>query len=334
MKLVSYLKQGQDQLALFVDGNLYDMDTLHPDLPISMAMFLNYWEDFLPVARSAEQKIKAGLVRSVLSVPFGQAEFLAPVPHPGSYRQGAAFRQHILAIKRSLQAGLAASYDDYPPLYQGNHNSIQGPGELLVMPDHLQRLDFGVEAAIVIGKSGRNIKAADADEYIAGLMILNAFCSRTVEMEEMTMNLGLAKGRDFALVTGPMLVTLDELQEQETACKENHQGKSWNLGMRARVNGALVSESNLSDMDWTFAELIERSSYGVYLYPGDIIGSGTAAGGSFLDLNEKTGQEQWLKEGDQVELEIDGLGKLENTLARDEDDFSLLALKDRFRAGE
>src|SRR5690349_48166 len=101
MKLVSYLKNGQDQLALLVDGNLYDVDALHPDLPISMAMFLNYWEDVLPVALAAEQKIKAGMVRSVMAQPFERAELLAPVPHPSSCRDGYAFREHVAAARRN-----------------------------------------------------------------------------------------------------------------------------------------------------------------------------------------------------------------------------------------
>ncbi|MCW3090068.1 MAG: fumarylacetoacetate hydrolase family protein, partial [Ferruginibacter sp.] len=146
-------------------------------------------------------------------------------------------------------------------------------------------------------------------------------------------NLGPAKGKDFATVIGPMLVTLDELEQNEVPCKENHVGKSWNLAMKCWVNGALVSEGNLGDMDWTFAEIIERSSYGVQLYPGDIIGSGTVGTGCFLELNgtgklnDPDYKEQWLQEGDIVEMEIDGLGKLSNTIVRDESDFSLLALK-------
>ena len=94
-----------------------------------------------------------------------------------------------------------------------------------------------------------------------------------------------------------------------------------------------VSEGNLSDMDWTFAEIIERASYGVDLYPGDIIGSGTVGTGCFLELNG-TGKlndpnypEQWLKDGDEVELEIEGLGVLKNTIVAEESDWSILSRK-------
>jgi fumarylacetoacetate (FAA) hydrolase len=152
-------------------------------------------------------------------------------------------------------------------------------------------------------------------------------------MEEMLLNLGPAKGKDFATAIGPMLVTLDELEEYEVPCKENHTGKSWNLDMKCSVNGVQVSQGNMAEMDWTFAEIIERSSYGVTLYAGDVIGSGTVGTGCFLELNG-TGKlndpnypEQWLKAGDVVEMEITGLGILSNTIAEEESDFSILGLK-------
>ena len=333
MKLVTYLKNGHDQLAMLIEGNLYDTDALHPDLPISMAMFLNYWEDVLPMALAVERRIIEGSGRTVMSLPFEKAEVLAPVPHPTSCRDGYAFRQHVAAARRNRKVDMIPEFDQYPIFYFTNHNSIQGPGDIVCMPDHFEKLDFELEAAIVICKPGRNIRAAEADEYIGGLMIMNDMSARKLQMEEMVLNLGPAKGKDFSTVIGPMLVTLDELEQLEIAGKENHTGKSWNLEMKCIVNGIQVSQGNLGDMDWTFAELIERCSYGVDLMPGDIIGSGTVGTGCFLELNG-TGKlndpnytEQWLKEGDQVEMEIDGLGKLSNRIVRDEDDFSLLTIK-------
>jgi fumarylacetoacetate (FAA) hydrolase len=201
------------------------------------------------------------------------------------------------------------------------------------MPDHFEKLDFELEAAIVICKQGRNIRAEEADEYIGGLMIMNDFSARRLQMEEMLLNLGPAKGKDFATSLGPWLATLDELEAYEIPAKEGHVGKSWNLSMRCRVNGVEVSKGNVGDMDWTFAEIIERASYGVTLYPGDVIGSGTVGTGCFLELNG-TGKlnnpdytEQWLQEGDIIELDIENLGVLKNTISREDDDFSLLAKK-------
>jgi fumarylacetoacetate (FAA) hydrolase len=164
-------------------------------------------------------------------------------------------------------------------------------------------------------------------------MILNDFSARQLQMEEMKLNLGPAKGKDFATALGPWLVTPDELEKFKITPKENHTGNAYNLKMKCSVNGVQVSEGNLADMEWTFAEIIERCSYGVQLYPGDLIGSGTVGTGCFLELNgtgkrnDPNYEEQWLKEGDEIELEVEGLGKLKNKIVKDESDFSILNLK-------
>ena len=333
MKLITYLKNDHEQLALVIKGKIYDTDKLHPDLPINMAMFLNYWEDVFPLAQAAEQKVKDGGYENKSYGDYEDAEIIAPVPNPTSCRDGYAFRQHVASARRNRKVDMIPEFDQYPIFYFTNHNSIQGPGNIVCMPDHFEKLDFELEAAVVVSKHGRNIKAAEADEYIAGLMIMNDMSARRLQMEEMLLNLGPAKGKDFSTAIGPMLVTLDELQPFEVPCKEGHTGKSWNLNMTCKVNGIQVSQGNLADMDWTFAEILERCAYGVNLYAGDVIGSGTVGTGCFLELNG-TGKlndanytEQWLQNGDVVEMEIDALGLLKNTIVADESDFSILALK-------
>ncbi len=333
MKLVSYLNEGHDQLAVLVDGFLYKMEHLHPDLPNTMSMFLNYWEESISQAQGGLVMIEEGNISQSKGIPLDSVQLLSPVPFPTSCRDGYAFRQHVAAARRNRKVDMIPEFDQYPIFYFTNHHSIMGPGPVTCMPDHFEKLDFELEAAIVICKHGRNIKAEEADEYIGGLMIMNDLSARRLQMEEMLLNLGPAKGKDFATTLGPWLVTLDELEEFEIAAKEGHTGKNWNLNMVCRVNGVQVSAGNLGDMDWTFAELIERASYGVDLYPGDIIGSGTVGTGCFLELNG-TGklnnpdyQEQWLQQGDVVEMEIDGLGVLENTIVEEETEWSILKMK-------
>ncbi|HTL06815.1 MAG TPA: fumarylacetoacetate hydrolase family protein [Chitinophagaceae bacterium] len=333
MKLISYLKDGHEQLAALIDGYLYDMELLHPDLPNTMGMFLNYWEDALPMALGVEIMVREGSISTKKALPYEEASLLAPVPFPTSLRDGYAFRQHVEAARRNRQAAMIPAFDQFPVFYFSNHHAVVGPGKIRCMPDHLQELDFELEAAIVIGKQGRNISAAEADEYIAGLMIMNDFSARKLQMEEMQLQLGPAKGKDFATATGPWLVTLDELEAFETAPKENHRGKCWSLPMQCAVNGQIVSNGNLATMDWTFAELIERASYGVDLFPGDIIGSGTVGTGCFLELNgsaslaDPSATPQWLQEGDTITLSIEGLGELTNSIVAEDSQFSLLANK-------
>ncbi len=333
MKLVSYLNDGHDQLAVLVDGFLYNMEHLHPDLPNTMSMFLNYWEESFSQALGGVVMIEEGNISQNKAIPVDSVQLLSPVPFPTSCRDGYAFRQHVAAARRNRKVDMIAEFDQYPIFYFTNHHGVQGPGPVLCMPDHFEKLDFELEASIVICKHGRNIKAEEADEYIGGLMIMNDLSARRLQMEEMMLNLGPAKGKDFATIVGPWLVTTDELEAFEIAPKEGHVGKNWNLKMVCRVNGIQVSEGNLGDMDWTFAEIIERASYGVDLYPGDIIGSGTVGTGCFLELNgtgklnDPAYQEQWLQKGDVVEMEIDELGVLENTIEEEETDWSILQRK-------
>lgn len=333
MKLVSYLNEDHDRLAILVDGLLYDTEVLHPDLPHNMSMFLNYWEDAYAMAQVGEKMVKEGKIAKTKGFAYEGSTILAPVPFPTSCRDGYAFRQHVEAARRNRKVPMIPEFDQYPVFYFTNHHSIQGPGEIKCMPDHFERLDFELEVAIVVCKHGRNIRAEEADEYIGGLMIMNDMSARRLQMEEMLLNLGPAKGKDFSTATGPWLVTLDELEQYEVPAKTGHTGKSFNLRMQCRVNGKQVSDGNMKDMDWTFAELIERASYGVDLYAGDVIGSGTVGTGCFLELNG-TGKlndpnyvEQWLQPGDVVEMEVDALGTLSNTIVPEEDDFSLFARK-------
>jgi fumarylacetoacetate (FAA) hydrolase len=333
MKLVSYLKEERDQLGVLINGLVYDMEVLHPDLPGSMSMFLNYWEDAFPVAQAGELLLREGTRTSNKGVPLDSLELLAPVPFPTSCRDAYAFRQHVAAARRNRKVDMIPEFDQYPIFYFTNHHGIQGPGEVSCMPDHFEKLDFELEVAIVISKHGRNIRAEEADEYIGGLMIMNDLSARKLQMEEMLLNLGPAKGKDFATTIGPWLVTLDELETFEIPPKENHTGKSWHLSMSCKVNEKQVSLGNLGDMDWTFAEIIERASYGVDLYPGDVIGSGTVGTGCFLELNgtakleDPSAAEQWLQPGDTVAMEVEMLGVLENTITAEESEWSILGRK-------
>jgi fumarylacetoacetate (FAA) hydrolase len=149
------------------------------------------------------------------------------------------------------------------------------------------------------------------------MTIMNDFSARAMQMDEMKLSLGPAKGKDFATGLGPWLVTIDELAPRK---KAGPNGAQWDLEMRAFVNGVQVSRGNVADMTWTFAQILERASYGATLYPGDVIGSGTCGTGCFLELNgSKITKDQWLRPGDDVALEIDLLGRLENKIARAED---------------
>ena len=326
MKLVSYLNDNEEQLGIFIGKYLYNLHSLHKGIPRTMEMFLETYDEFIERLLPIEAALKSGKLAAKAIVFY---ELLAPVPHPPSLRDAYAFRQHVLTARRNRGLGMIEEFDQFPVFYFSNHRAIQGPGDIRCMPDHLEKLDFELEVAIVIGKKGRNIKAGEADRYIAGFMIMNDLSARRLQADEMKFNLGPAKGKDFCTITGPWLVTPDELSQYQTVPRPGHKGLVYDLPMRCWVNGKLVSEGNLKDMEWTFAEIIARISYGVDIYPGDIIGSGTVGTGCFLELNG-TGRlrdvnylEQWLQVGDLVEMEVTGLGHLSNTISMSDSKASL-----------
>ena len=335
MKLISYWHPTDeiDRLAIVHNNEAFDMRELDWRFPDNMQLFLYAWDDVIDLALEYNQRIVEGGNVPARARELKGMNILAPVPHPSSCRDGYAFRQHVAAARRNRKVEMIKEFDQYPIFYFTNHQAVQGPGEIICMPDHFQKLDFELEASVVINRKGKNIKAEDADSFIAGYMIMNDMSARTLQMEEMMLNLGPAKGKDFSTVIGPWLVTPDELEPFKIPCKEGHVGNNYNLEMKCWVNGKQVSQGNMGDMDWTFAEIIERCAYGVDIHPGDVIGSGTVGTGCFLELNgtgklnDPNYSEQWLQPNDVVEMEIAGLGHLSNSIVKDESEFSILERK-------
>ncbi len=332
MKLVTVLHQNQKQLGILINSQIFLSSQHASSLPSDILTLLNLEEAGMDMMRQAELEIKEGKTNAE-PILYNENEMLAPITNPTSCRDGYAFRQHVAAARRNRGVPMIPEFDQFPIFYFTNHNAIQGPGEIWCMPDHFQKLDFELEVAVVLGKKGRNIKAENADQYIAGYTIMNDMSARTLQMEEMLLSLGPAKGKDFSTVIGPFLVTPDELEPFKVSAKEGHVGNNYNLEMTCLVNGLEVSRGNMKDMDWTFAEIIERVSYGVNIMPGEVIGSGTVGTGCFLELNgtgllnDKNYTPQWLKPNDTVEMSIAGLGKLNNIIKPENSDLSLLKIK-------
>ena len=239
------------------------------------------------------------------------SDIIVPINQVNSFRDAYAFRQHVEAGRKNRGLKMIPEYDQFPVFYFSNPNSICGPGIVSLEENHFKKLDFEFEVAIIISKRGRNINIKDAPHYIAGFTIMNDWSERDIQLKEMKLNLGPAKGKDFATSIGPYIVTTDELDDVEIKSDE---GSRYDLKMNAYVNDELVSQDNFKNMTWTFSQIIERASFGADLYPGDIIGSGTCATGCFLELNLTNNTSKWLREGDNVRLEIERLGSLSNTL--------------------
>lgn len=336
MRFQTYLtNDNQKKLGILVNDSLFDLnETAKLNallIPDNMLDFIKDSDSNLDKTKSVIDYIKQN--QSTLKVAEPK-QILSPIPNPPSVRDGYAFRQHVAAARRNRGVEMIPEFDEYPIFYFTNHQSIIGEGDVLVELDHLDKCDFELEWAAVIGKEGKNIESKDADSYIFGYTIMNDLSARTLQMEEMLLNLGPAKGKDFATSLGPVLVTPDELEDFKI---ETEFGDKYDLRMTAKHNGTIISEGNTKDMNWTFAEIIERASYGVTLYPGDVIGSGTVGTGCYLELNGTRTREAkernesytpvWLQNGDEIVLEIDKLGVLSNTIKLSDNNISILAKK-------
>jgi fumarylacetoacetate (FAA) hydrolase len=267
--------------------------------------------DLLKLARA--EKLPGSFGTLPLELRLDYIALLAPLPRPPSMRDGYAFRQHVETARRNRGVPMIPEFDQFPVFYFTNHQAVTGPGDVAVEELHLNQLDFELEVACVIGRAGKNLRANEADRHVFGLTIMNDWSARALQMQEMKLNLGPAKGKDFATSIGPWLVTMDEIADRTTT---GPNGASFDLAMTADVNGVRVSQGNVKDMMFTFAQILERVSYGVTLHPGDVIGSGTVGTGCFLELNGSGVTNQWLAPGDTVSLEIERLGRLENRIVR------------------
>ena len=311
MKLVTFERNGSEAIGAVTERGIVPFGALVPELNVPMLELVRRSAALLPIARS----VLAGPIPETAIVPAGEARLLAPIPRPPSMRDGYAFRQHVETARRNRGLPMIEEFDRFPVFYFTNHQAVIGPGELRVGGRRLERLDFELEIAVVVGREVRNPAIAEADGSIFGYTIMNDFSARALQMEEMKLNLGPAKGKDFATAIGPWLVTPDELASRLTPSPA---GNVFHAEMTAEVNGTRVSRGDAADMNWTFAQILERAGDGVTLYPGDVIGSGTVGTGCFLELNgSKITHDQWLRPGDAISLSVEGLGTLSHRIVED-----------------
>jgi fumarylacetoacetate (FAA) hydrolase len=228
---------------------------------------------------------------------------LPPVPDPRTLRDFYAFEQHVKTCRAQRGLEMVPEWYQFPVFYFSNPTTLKGHNEPVRRPAATRALDFELEIAAVIGRQVENASGAEAEAAIFGFTIFNDLSARDLQAAEMKCGLGPAKGKDFASVLGPVVVTCDELADRRVG-----PGK-YDLTMIARKNGREISRGNMKDLYFDFTQMIARASADAALYPGDILGSGTVGTGCILELGpENTGG--WLEPGDVIELEIDRIGVL------------------------
>ena len=235
------------------------------------------------------------------SYGLDEVRLLAPLPRPRVIRDFLTFEGHMKQASKALGRGgeVPPAWYEVPAYYKGDPDTVVGPEATVEWPAYSEKFDFELELGMVVGRRGKDIPQAEAERYIAGYTIWNDFSARDQQMREAPVGMGPSKGKDFDTgnAVGPYLVTADELDVG-------------NLRMVARVNGEVWSEGSSAGRHFSFADLIAHVSQNETIYPGELWGSGTVTSGSGLELD------RWLKPGDVVELEIEGIGVLRNRVVR------------------
>lgn len=308
MKLVTFETGGARHIGALLQGEREAVD-------LTAAEAAPYFRDMLALidgGAAALDHARRLLQRPPKSVKLADVRLLAPVPEPRQMRDFLVFEQHIRnarAITPTFRGGerldpakveIPKVWYEQPIYYKCNRFSVIGTGADVLWPRYAERLDYELEFGIFLGKTGKNISREAARSHIFGFCIFNDVSARDAQMREMQGQLGPAKGKDFDTgnILGPWLTTADEVPNP------------YGLTMVARINGEEWSRGNSGKMQHKFEDMIAHVSRDETLHAGEFFGSGTVGNGCGLE------QGRFLKPGDTVELEVEGLGLLRNRIVK------------------
>jgi 2-keto-4-pentenoate hydratase/2-oxohepta-3-ene-1,7-dioic acid hydratase in catechol pathway len=294
MKLVTFRKgSGSPRAGALADGAVVDLEI----------------ESVLAIVEAGQNgldRATEALKRRPAALSLGEVTLLAPIPVPPQMRDFLCFEKHLVqafgavAKLRGTEARIPNVWYERPLFYHPNRFNVCGTGADVPWPAYSERMDFELEFGCWIGRPGKDIPRERAREHIFGYSIFNDFSARDEQTKEMAGQLGPGKGKDFdnSNAIGPCLVTADELTDP------------YNLEMKVRVNGEEWGRGNSRDMHWTFEDCIAHASRSETLHPGEFFGSGTVGNGCGLESL------RFLKPGDTVELEVEGIGILRNRVLK------------------
>ncbi len=322
MRLITFRRAGQSRLGAWIDADRQIVDLAAASVVLDPLAG--------PAFASMQSLIESGprywdRARSLVTRPPESAllaskdcTLLAPLPQPTQIRDCLCFPEHLQGARRVVgeqmikaapdpgrrRAELETAnffavprdYYDFPVYYISNRMSVTGPAVDVVWPSYSRYIDYELEWAAVIGKTGSKIAASRARDFIFGYSVFNDWSARDEQMKVMgaSLNLGPGQGKDFANGLGPCIVTADEIADP------------YRLAMKARVNGEQVSAGSTSGMHYKFEDLIEYVTRAHAIYPGELFCSGTVGGGCSLETGKV------LSHGDVIELEVERIGTLQN----------------------
>ena len=317
MKLITFAEDQGDHIGALdsFGGFVIDLTAASDGDPrfASMLALIEAGPDALMAARALLTDAAPASIH-----PLANVTFKAPLPRPVRLRDSSLFIAHLQPAFRGLARKLAADakdpeaeyerlvatgkfdrpavFEDTVIYYNSDHTAVSGPDDVIVAPLETNQLDYELEYAAIVGRTGKDVPEEEAGSYIFGYTIFNDWSARDLQNISMSSQLGPARGKDFdgANTLGPCIVTADELTDP------------YNLEMSARVNGEQWSQGSTSTIHHRFEKAIAHLSQNRTVYAGDVIGSGTVLSGSPIEIGKR------LSNGDVVELEVEGIGVLRN----------------------
>ncbi len=296
MRLVTFQAESGPRLGEVVGDHVLDL-TAAADVPADMQTFIETGENTWEQARNAVLQAQRDPTNAALR-PLSEVKLLAPIPRPRKnvFALGLNYKEHIAEGARAR--GTEMKLPEYPVFFSKVTTSVIGPDEPIPFDGKLSdRWDWEVELAVVIGRGGRDISRERAVDHVFGYTVLNDVSVRDVQRKHGG-QFFRGKSIDGTCPIGPWIVTRDELPNVD------------NLRVTTRVNGVTKQDSNTSYMIFDIPATIESLSAGMTLEPGDIIATGTPDGVGFA-----RNPPEFLKPGDVVEVEVEGVGVLRNPVA-------------------
>jgi fumarylacetoacetate (FAA) hydrolase len=305
MKLLTYDDGSGPRAGVLVDDQVRDVASLvGAERPLRDVQALLEWSP------DALDRVRDALARDAgeSSVPLSQVTLRAPVLQPPTVRDHIAFEEHATGQWTRESSGPRFEvWARLPIFYFSNPLRIIGPDEVVTYPAAARQLDYECELAAIVLREGSNVLEADADGYIAGFTIFNDWSCRDLQADESQFGLGPAKGKDAASSIGPWIVTLDEMAPY-------YRGGTLRVSCTVRVNGVVWMDGNAWNMHHTFGAMIEHAAQDSRIAAGDVIATGTVGGGSISEAVRKGYPARYLQPGDVVEVDVEGIGVLRNTI--------------------
>ena len=302
MKLCTYDVGNGPRAGLVVDERVLDVATL-----LGEQGGLRDVRALLELPNDPLTRLASALSSTPSSqgVPLASVRLRAPILRPPTVRDFMVYEGHANA---GGTRQLSDAWYRLPIFYFSNPLRIFGPEEAVPYPSASDQLDYELELGAVIGREGSNVAETDAFAYIAGFTIFNDWSCRDLQRDEMEARLGPAKGKDSATSLGPWIVTTEELAPYI-------RDDRLHVRCTLKVNGVQWMDNNAGIMYHSWGAMIERASRDSRMVPGDVLGSGTVTGGSIGEAIRNGLPARYLEPGDIVEIEVEGIGILRNTIA-------------------